>query len=290
MKRISPENKGRLLMAASALLWGMAGICVRSITWSPLSQIAVRSILSFAVLAVMDGVSMKLTKKNILGALCMTATGALYVTAITMTGAGTAIVLQYIAPILVFLYSVFFRHRKPSLPEIAITALVFAGVVLSFADSLDMTHLLGSVLGLLSGFTFAGQIIIMNGEGSDNGDVLRIACVISAVIFFPFLFFDSGLTFTAKNIVWMLVLGLFQYGLANVLFGRGIKHVDSVEGSLILTLEPVFNPIPVWIFLGERMGTKAIIGAAAVILGVAAYAVYEGRMKHRAGRAESPRA
>lgn len=158
---------------------------------------------------------------------------------------------------------------------------MFTGVLLSFLDSMDMTHITGNILGLLSGFCFAAQIIIMSGEGSDSSDSLMLSCILSFVIALPFVFFDSGVTFDTKNILWLLVLGIFQYGMANVLFGRGIQQVSSMEASLILTIEPIFNPIPVAIFIGETMGTKALIGAVIVILGVTAYALIQNKKAKR---------
>lgn len=282
---------GRAMMLAAAILWGMAGICVKSITWGPMSQIAARSLLSFLILAAFKrSMKLRFSKQNILGALAMTATGILYVTAITMSTAGTAIVLQYIAPILVLLYYVIFRHRRPTLAEILISALVFVGVFLSFMDDLDMTHVIGNILAILSGFAFAAQIVIMSGSDNDSSDSLMISCLISMVIALPFMLTDKGLSFDSKNIFWVLMLGIFQYGMANVLFGYGIKKVNTIEGSLILTIEPVFNPIPVALLGIEVMGTKAIIGAVIVITGVTVYGllpVITARLRKRRGIADA---
>ena len=85
------------------------------------------------------------------------------------------------------------------------------------------------------------------------------------------MFFDKNLSFDLKNIVWVLILGIFQYGLANILFSRGIKRVDKIEGSLLLTIEPIFNPIPVAVFCGEKMGKLAIAGFAVVVFFVTLY-------------------
>ncbi len=281
------ENRlGRLLMAATAILWGLAGVCVKSITWSSFSLMAVRSLISLLMLvAVKKSFRAKLTKANILGALAMSATGILYVESIKLTTAGTAIVLQYIAPILVFLYSVIFQKRKAKLSEAVITLAVFGGCVLSFADSLDPTRIAGNILGILSGITFAAQIIIMNNENSNSDDCLYLSNIISFVVCLPFMFFDSGLSLDKKNIIWVLVLGIFQYGLANILFSRGIKRVDKLEGSLILTIEPIFNPIPVAIICGEKMGKLAIAGFAVVVVFVTLYALLpaiEERLKKKA--------
>lgn len=266
------NNIGRLLIAATAVLWGLAGVCVKSIEWSSMSLMAARSLISLIMIfAVKRSLKVRFTKTNILGALMMSATGILYVMSIKMTTAGTAIVLQYIAPILVFLFAVIFQHRKAKLSEALITLAVFGGIVLSFADSLDPTHVVGNLLGLLSGVTFAGQIIVMNHEDSDSDDCMVMSNAISFLFCVPFLFFDNNLIFDAKNIIWVLILGVFQYGMANILFSRGIKKVDKVEGSLILTIEPIFNPIPVAIFCGEKMGPLAIIGFIIVIVFVSLY-------------------
>lgn len=272
-------------MAATAILWGLAGVCVKSITWSSFSLMAVRSFISLIMLvAVKKSFRAKLTKANIFGALAMSATGILYVESIKLTTAGTAIVLQYIAPILVFLYSVIFQKRRAKFSEAVITLAVFGGCVLSFADSLDPTRIAGNILGILSGITFAAQIIIMNAENSNSDDCLYLSNIISFVVCLPFMFFDSGLSFDKKNIIWVLVLGIFQYGLANILFSRGIKRVDKVEGSLILTIEPIFNPIPVAIICGEKMGRLAIAGFAVVVVFVTLYGLLpaiEERLKKK---------
>lgn len=266
------HNLGRLFIVLTALLWGLAGVCVKSITWSSFSLMAVRSVISLLMLsAVKKSFKAKLSKANILGAVAMSATGILYVEAIKLTTAGTAIVLQYIAPILVFLYAVIFQKKKVKLSEAVITLAVFGGCVLSFADSLDPTRIVGNILGLLSGITFAAQIIIMNDENSDSDDCLYLSNIISFAICFPLMFFDKNLSFDLKNIVWVLILGIFQYGLANILFSRGIKRVDKIEGSLLLTIEPIFNPIPVAVFCGEKMGKLAIAGFAVVVFFVTLY-------------------
>ena len=266
------NSLGRLLIVMTAVLWGLAGVCVKSITWNSFSLMAARSLISLIMLsAVKKSFKAKLTKANVFGALSMSATGILYIASIKLTTAGTAIVLQYIAPILVFLYTVLFQKRKAKFSEALITLAVFGGCVLSFADSLDPTRIFGNILGVLSGVTFAAQIIIMSSENSNSDDCLYISNIISFLLCFPFMFFDKNLSFDAKNITWIIILGVFQYGLANILFGRGIKRVDKVECSLLLTIEPIFNPIPVAIFCGEKMGKLAIIGFSVVVFFVTVY-------------------
>ncbi|MBQ7623699.1 MAG: DMT family transporter [Clostridia bacterium] len=269
------KNRGRIYMVAAALLWGLAGVCVKSVDWTAMQQVAARSVLAFFVIcAFHGGLKIKFTRAGVVGAFMMSVTSILYLEAIKLTTAGTAIVLQYVAPIFILLYWVIIQRRKPKAYEIIITFLVFGGCVLSFLGDMSGGHVLGNLLGLLSGVTFAANIIIlgnMDGEKGDPFDALKISCIMSFVFSLPFSIAEGLPAFTLKNVFWIIVLGVFQYGLANVFFAKGINSVGSLEGSLILTLEPVFNPIPVAIFCGEMMSPLAILGAVIVIAGVTAH-------------------
>ena len=274
MEKSVKKGIGRAELFAAAILWGLAGVCVKSISWSSMSLMAARSILSLIVLlSFKRSFRIRFTKTNVFGGIMMALTGILYVESIKLTTAGTAIVLQYIAPILVYLFGVLFKKRRINAKEMFIVFAVFVGCVLSFADQLDATHIIGNILGLLSGFTFAGEIIISSESGTDTEDCLIISNIIALLFCLPFTFFDKSLVFNTKNILWVLVLGIFQYGFANLLFSKGIKKVDALEASLILTIEPIFNPIPVWIICNEKMGPLAIIGSVIVIFFVALYSV-----------------
>lgn len=284
--KLSDTASGRMEIVLAAVLWGLAGVCVKSITWKAMPQVCARSILSLIILLIFKrSLKVRFSLKNILGGCMLSATGILYVQAIKLTTAGTAIVLQYVAPILVFLYAALFRHRRVKLSETLITLAVFGGIVLSFADSLDASHILGNLLGLASGFTFAAQIIVMNTGDNDSSDTIIIGCIVCILLSVPFSLGDPSVTFTAENVFWLAILGIFQYGCANLLFGLGIKKVDSVEASLLLTIEPIFNPLPVALFCHEMMGPLAIAGFVVVIVFVTLYACLP-RLRSRFPEAE----
>ena len=223
-------------------------------------------------------------KRTLLGAVMMSLTGLLYMASIKLTTAATAIVLQYIAPILVFLFSVFFQKVRPKFSETVIVLAVVGGCALSFADQLDPTHFFGNLLGLLSGVTFAGQIIVFSDPSADSNEGMYLSNVISLVFCAPFLFFDRNLAFSPKILFWVMILGIFQYGLANICYARGCQKIDKIETSLLLTIEPIFNPIPVWIVTGEKMGPLALAGFFVVIIAVTIYGLLPVLEKRRAER------
>ena len=233
---------------------------------------AARCLISTGILMLdRRGRKLRFTKKTLLGAAFESMTGILYMSSIKLTTAATAIVLQYTAPILVYLYTVLFRKVRPKLSEALIVGAVFCGCALSFADGLDGARILGNLLGLASGFTFAGQILVFSDPAADSADGIVIGNIISFAVCAPVWFFDKALVFTPKAIVWVLILGVFQYGLANLCYTHACRRLGGVETSLFLTIEPIFNPIPVWIVTGEAMGPPALAGFAIVLAGVTLY-------------------
>lgn len=266
---MSDRNLGRLLLVLAAILWGLAGVCVKSITWSTLSIMCSRCLIGVFLFGfIRKSFKPVFDKETIIAAIFMMFTGITYMAAIKLTTAASAIVLQYIAPILVFIYTVIFQGRKIKLLEIFVIFIVFSGCVLSFAGDLDPTKTLGNLLAILSGFVFAGQLITFANPKVNSYDGMFMANLMSFILCLPFMIFDKQLSFDTKNIIWILILGIFQYGMANICYSSGCQKVDKVEGSLILMIEPVFNPIPVYFITKEGMTPLSFVGFFMVIIGV----------------------
>ena len=279
---ISNRNIGRIYIVLTALLWGLAGVCVKSIPWSPFCIMAARCAISILILgAGRRSFRVHVTKKTLLGAAMESLTGILYMSSIKLTTAATAIVLQYTAPVLVFLYTSLVQKIKPRISEVLITLCVFGGCALSFADDLAPGNLLGNLLGLASGVTFAAQIIIFSDPAADAGSGVMLSNMLSFLVCAPFLFISWPLDLSANTLFWVLVLGVFQYGFANLFYSRGCGRLKQTETSLLLTIEPIFNPIPVWLVTGERPGTLALIGFAVVIAGVTAHTLLSAEKTER---------
>jgi drug/metabolite transporter (DMT)-like permease len=57
---------------------------------------------------------------------------------------------------------------------------------------------------------------------------------------------------------------------------RGLRSLDA---SIVGYIEPVLNPIWVFLFLGERPSTWAILGGAIIITSVIAHMLIETKLK-----------
>jgi drug/metabolite transporter (DMT)-like permease len=89
---------------------------------------------------------------------------------------------------------------------------------------------------------------------------------LTAVICLPF---ALGPMPGLKSWLGLLWLGVFQLGLAYVLYTKAIKHVKALESTLISTIEPVLNPIWVMLFLGEIPSPWSLVGGALVLFAAA---------------------
>ena len=47
----------------------------------------------------------------------------------------------------------------------------------------------------------------------------------------------------------------------------GVRHVHAIDAILASMIEPILNPVWVYLFVGEKMGDWVFIGGSMVLLG-----------------------
>lgn len=263
---------GVLCLLGAGVLWSLAGVCAKYIPWNPLSISCIRGLVAaVAIGCIRRKWTVTLTRSTVAAALCMNVTFILFMTANKLTTAANAIVLQYTAPVYVILLTIVVLKVKPKPVDIAAVILILTGIVLFFVDHLGHGALLGDCLGLLSGISFAGVFFFNGLPDANPQEASYLGCCLSGLLL-PSLFFDPNLL-SGGAVPWLVILfmGVFQLGFAYYLFARGVQYTGSVTASLICSVEPILNPIWVFLLLHERPGPLAIVGAALVIATVGAY-------------------
>jgi drug/metabolite transporter (DMT)-like permease len=68
-------------------------------------------------------------------------------------------------------------------------------------------------------------------------------------------------------LAWLALayLGVFQMGLSAILLAYGVRHVSAVQSFLISMIEPIFNPVWVFLLLGEAPGARSLAGGAIIL-------------------------
>lgn len=264
---MSSRTKGNLYILLTALLWSIGGLLIKYIPGNAVAINGARSLIAVVFFWLYKrSIKIRVNRYVISAAVCLVMTNLLYVMANKLTTAANAIVLQYMAPIFVLIWDCIYRKKAPKKQQCGIVLMALAGMVLFFFDQLDGGHLLGNILAIGAGLAFSGVFFINSLPEASSEDASMLAFLASFVISIPFLGDVWKMNQTA--VVALLALGIFQVGLAYILFAKGTKLTSPVSASLIGLLEAILNPVWVFLFYGEKVGKFALVGAAVILLAV----------------------
>jgi drug/metabolite transporter (DMT)-like permease len=267
MARPSVHTRSALFLLLTAALWSSSGLLIKLLSWEPLAILGGRSIVAgIVILLYLRRVDLRFTRLQVVGALSYVGTQLTFITATKLTTAANAIFLQYTAPVYVLLLGWWLLKERPRRGDWIAIAVILLGLLLFLGDSLTLQGLRGNLLAILSGMLLAVMTLATRSEkhGTPAATFL-LGCCIGAVLGLPSLL---RAPFTPLNLGMIAYLGAFQMGLALILYSAAIRHVRALEASLILTLEPILNPLWVFLVIGEAPGPLALVGALLVVLAV----------------------
>lgn len=288
MESIELRRRSVLYLVVAAVLWSTGGVMIKSSTLQPLAIMVGRNIFSSAVLLLyLRRLPTRWDRWKLIAAVSHLLTAFLFISSTKLTTAANAIFLQYTAPLYIILLAFWFLRERPTRTDWQSMVVIFLGMFLFFGDKLSLQGLQGNILAALSGLTMAMMTVALRAQRDGTPiESILIAQLFTVVFGFPLLF---GEPWTTQN--WLIVayLGIFQIALAFLLFTTGLKHVPAMEATLIGTLEPILNPLWVALFLGEKPGVYAMIGALIVLAGVIFNAVGNARSATAPVRADTGR-
>jgi len=276
---VNPGNLRRqavLLLVLTAVLWSTSGVLIKIIGWQALSILSARSIFATVIFVIyLRRFDFNWTKLQIIGAVGYASTQLFFIVATKLTAAANAIFLQYTAPLYVGLFGYWLLGERPRRADWGAMAVIFTGMVLFFGDDLSLNGLYGNVFGVLSGVTMAVMILCMRGQKDGvPANTILLGNLICAFMGLPFLLQE---TFSPSSLGIVFYLGTIQIGLSFIFYSNAIKHVQALESILVLTMEPILNPIWVLLVIGEMPGPLAFVGGGLVIGAVIIRAIISAR-------------
>lgn len=276
MKRASTGVSPILLVLAAALIWSTGGLFIKATTL-PAGEISfARSLLAAATVAFFfrrEG--FRVNAVTVLAALLYAALLFLFVLANKLTTAANAIFLQYTAPVYVLLFGPLLYREKIRPRDVGVVAVCLAGMALFFVGKLRPQDVSGNLAALGSGVCFAFFTLLLRHPRA--AQVNRASSVIYGSLLLALLtapsFFAGGVhALSARDAVILAYLGVVQIGMAYTLFVRGIAGgVRPLDASIAAYVEPVLNPVWVFLFLGERPTSWAILGGGIILAAVLAH-------------------
>ena len=262
---------GTLYVVGAALLWSSGGIGIKAVHDPALKVTFYRSL--FAAIALMlfqprAKWARRSWKSNgafafavVSYAACLTT----FVIATKWTTAANAIFLQYAGAVWVLLLSPFIVHEPIRSRDVIAIVAAIAGMGLFFIGRFDTRGMSGNLMALLSSVFFAALILSLRRDQAASQAAVTWGNVLCALAMVPFIDFRL----TLQSFLVYAFLGAFQIALAYTFFTRGLAYVTATEASLTGMLEPIANPVWVFLLLGERPSTFAIAGAVVVLAAIA---------------------
>ncbi|RUQ31901.1 MAG: EamA/RhaT family transporter [Candidatus Competibacteraceae bacterium] len=272
VESIAVHRRALLLLLLTAVLWSLGGVLIKWVNWNPVAIAGIRSLIGAALIGTSFHRELRFTWtfNQIGGAVAYAGTVVLFVIANKLTTAANAILLQYTAPVYVALFSPWFLGEQADRRDWLTLLVMLGGMALFFMDELSFDGYLGNSIALVSGLCFAWLTLFLRRQkDSSSLPSLFLGNLLAGVIGLPFMFQSIP---DLSSCVGLLLMGVVQLGLPYILYALALRHVRAVEGILVPMIEPVLNPVWVFLMMGEKPSPWAIVGGA-MILGAVLFRV-----------------
>jgi drug/metabolite transporter (DMT)-like permease len=220
-------------------------------------------------------------------AVAYSATLVLFVLANKLTTSASTIFLQSTAPLYLLLLSPLLLREKITREDLLFMLAVGAGFSLFFLGTeapvaTAPNPFLGNVLAALSGVTWAFTMLglrwISTRAGADPAAAQSVVVAGNLMAFLVCL--PMALPFSSGTLGdWAIIgyLGIFQIGVAYIFVSSAIREISALEASVLLLVEPAFNPIWSWLVHGEKPGAWSLAGGAVILIATTFKAIYDNR-------------
>jgi len=266
---VKPDRSALIALAATALIWSSGGLAIKLVDAPALYIAGIRSGLAcLTLLALARGrLGLTFSRAQVLGGLAYALMLVTNVAATRLTTAANAILLAYTAPLWVALAAPRLLGEPTRPGDWGFVAAVCGGMVLFFLDRLSAGGLWGNVLACGTGLAYAGFTLAMRAE--KDASPLATAFLghaLAALLCLPWI---AGAALPGPgSLAGLFYLGVVQQGLSLALYAWAIRRARALTAILVMTLEPVLNPLWVALGLGEIPGPWALAGGAVVLLAV----------------------
>lgn len=187
-----------------------------------------------------------------------------YILGNKLTTAANTIILEYTGPLYIIMFGPAILGEKNRRSDYVTAAGVLAGMVLLMSDGLSTGNHLGNFLAALSGVSFGFSTIFMRKLRGDNSEnAFMLSHIINVVLWSPFIIMAGAPDML--SLCGLLLMGVFQNGIPSILYSRGLDKVPALTGSFISIIEPLMNPVWVFIATGEHPTLLALFGGVLII-------------------------
>ena len=272
-----------LFVLAAALLWSTGGLFIKATPLDAFQLSFGRSLFAAVTVALLTRrEGFRVTGLTLVSSVLYAALLLLFVMANKLTTAANAIFLQYTAPVYVLVLEPLLFKEKFRRADVFVVAACVVGMSLFFVGQLRPQDVEGNLTALASGVCFALFLLSLRhprASGVNRASSVIYGNLLLCLVTLPAFAPVAG-ALTTKDVLCVLYLGVVQIGLAYTLFTLGMaRGVRSLDAGVVGYIEPMLNPVWVFLFLGERPSQWAIVGGGIIIAAVFVHTLLLARRK-----------
>jgi drug/metabolite transporter (DMT)-like permease len=288
---------GLALALTSATSFGLSGSLARSLLdlgWSPAAVVATRVGGAFLVLLIpclfllrRIGLPTGRQGARILayGAVAIALAQLCYFSAVQYLSVGVALLLEYLAPVMLIGWHWARSHRRPAVPVLAGAGLSIVGLafVLDLRGGLTLNPI-GVAWGLGAALCLCAYFLLSEDNGADapvsplllttagTGVGAALLLIAGAAGILP-VTVHAGVTILADQAVgWWLPVALLILMSAVLAYPTGIvavRRLGSSLASFVSLTEVIFAVVFAFVLLGQQPGPMQLVGGALILTGIA---------------------
>ena len=279
---MNTRKRSVIFLLIAILFLSTSGLLIKLSSWDAIALNGARSLIAATVLWIyLRRPNFTWSRAQVGGAIAYAVMIITFVQATRWTTAANAVFLQFTAPLWVALFGIWLLGERPRRSDWAAMISIALGMLLFFGDELSSTGLWGNLLAIFSGMCMALMFIALRKQKDGSPvETALLGNLIAGVIGLPFILFGDQ-PVNAREISIILFMGVFQLGLPFIVVTLAAKQLRAIEQILIQSLEPILNPIWVFLFVGERPSPSALVGAAVVTTAVIVHAIATSRRSNQ---------
>jgi drug/metabolite transporter (DMT)-like permease len=275
---------GYITSILSAILFGLAGVFIKLIFFYNIDSIdliilqyAFIIAILFVGLAAFNINILKVGKRDLFRLIILGIIGDCFMTVFYYKSfyylpVGIATVLLYTSPIFIYLYSIFFEHKKFTIKSFSLLIVIFIGCSMVIGI-LPFSY---SPIGILYGILGAAAFGFMNVYSSKKLENINAMSLTFYSMIFSLIFLciyrlpakGIDLNLPIKAYIFIVVLALLCAFLPLMLFYYSIKHIGSFNTSVIGNLEVPTSIIAGLLIFGEKINLIQLVGILIILFGV----------------------
>ena len=259
-----------LMMLLTAFLWSLAGVFIKLIEMDALAIVCMRSFAaSLTMLFFIRRKKLPWSWPMLGGALSYMAFTYCIILSTKLTTSATAVMMQYTAPIYVAFFSWMILNERVRRSDWVCLAVVLGGMCLFFLDKMGGGSILGNVIALGNGISFALLSIFLRFQKGGHPE--------QSIFLGGFLAFLIGIPFTVRSFqsqlpsprdIAVLVIAGIVVTVGYRLFTEASKSLTALQTVMLPIIDPILNPVWVFLAVGERPGAVSLCGGGIVLAAI----------------------